>query len=347
MSILRNLPGMTATLLPGYFALIMATGIVSIACDMLDLRGLALVLLGVNWAAFVVLAGLTIARAIFYPQRLLSDLADHQRAPGFFTVAAAICVLGSQDVELLGATGIGLGLWWLGLILWGGISYAVFAVMAVRRVKPTLADGIDGIWLVAIVSTQAVVTLRGLIDTGTAPPEVIQFLVMAMFVGGGMLYIALIPLIFYRLIFAPLRHEAFRPPYWISMGAVAITTLAGSILIMRADVWPLLTPFLPFLTGVTLACWAMASWWIPLLVLLTGWRSVCARGRFGYNPAIWAMVFPLGMYAACTHAFASAMGYSFLNPVAHIAIWVALAAWGLGMLGLLRHLGRAAFAPAV
>lgn len=341
----RGLPGVTATLLPGYFALVMATGIVSIACDMLGLRGLALVLLWVNGSAFAVLWGLTIARAIIYPRRLLCDLADHQRAPGFFTVAAATCVLGSQGVELMGATKIGLGLWWLGLILWGCVTYAVFAVMAVRHEKPTLADGIDGIWLVAIVSTQAVVTLRGMIDIGSAPPEVIQFLVMAMFVGGVILYIALIPLIFYRLIFAPLRHEAFRPPYWISMGAVAITTLAGSILIMRGDVWPLLTPFLPFLTGVTLACWAMASWWIPLLVLLTGWRSLHARGRFAYNPAIWAMVFPLGMYAACTHAFARAMGYAFLDPVADVAVWVALAAWGLGMLGLLRHMARAILAP--
>ena len=54
------------------------------------------------------------------------------------------------------------------------------------------------------------------------------------------------------------------PPYWINMGAVAISTLAGSLLVAAAPQSPLLTELLPFLKGLTLLFWATATWWIPM-----------------------------------------------------------------------------------
>jgi len=178
--------------------------------------------------------------------------------------------------------------------------------------------------------------LRGVIDVASAPPEVIQFQVIAMFLIGCMLYLAIIPLIFYRLTFVPMSREDFSPPYWINMGAVAITALAGSVLILRGETWPLLGPMLPFLRGFTFFFWAVASWWIPFLFALMIWRYVWMRDRFTYEPAIWGMVFPLGMYTTSTYQFDRAMGYGFLDPVPEVLVYVALAAWLLGMAGLLR-----------
>ena len=43
-----------------------------------------------------------------------------------------------------------------------------------------------------------------------------------------MLYIWIISLIFYRYTFFTLDPERLTPPYWINMGAVAISTLAGT-----------------------------------------------------------------------------------------------------------------------
>ena len=42
-----------------------------------------------------------------------------------------------------------------------------------------------------------------------------------------MLYIWLIALIFYRIMFLPLTPADLTPPYWINMGAMAISTLGG------------------------------------------------------------------------------------------------------------------------
>ena len=329
-----------ASLFPGYFALVMATGVVSIACQFMGMRPVALVLIGVNWIAWTVLWGLTLIRALRFRALLVRDMSDHQRAPGFFTIVAGTCVLGTQNVVVIGATGVGVALWWLGLILWFAIMYTFFTAVTVRARKPTLAHGINGAWLIAAVSTQAVVVLRGVIDTGAPPPEAVQFQVIAMFLIGCMLYLAIIPLIFYRLTFVPMSREDFSPPYWINMGAVAISALAGSILILRAGTWPMLQPLLPFLRGFTFFFWAVASWWIPFLFALMIWRYVWMRDRFTYEPAVWGMVFPLAMYTTSTYQFDRAMGYGFLDPVPEVLVFVALAAWTLGILGLLRRIVR-------
>ena len=326
------------SLFPGYFALVMATGVVSIACHFMGLRPVALALIGVNWVAWPVLWVLTIVRALRFRAELMRDISDHQRAPGFFTIVAGTCVLGTQNVVVIGATGVGTVLWWLGLILWFAIMYIFFTAVTVRARKPTLKRGINGAWLIAAVSTQSVVVLRGVIDVSTPPPDAVQFQVIAMFLIGCMLYLAIIPLIFYRLTFVPMSREDFSPPYWINMGAVAITALAGSVLILRGETWPLLGPLLPFLKGFTFFFWAVASWWIPFLFLLMLWRYVWMRDRFAYEPAVWGMVFPLGMYTTSTYQFDRAMGYGFLDPIPHVLVFVALAAWILAIVGLARRI---------
>lgn len=328
------------SLFPAYFALVMATGVVSIACHFMGLRQVALALIAVNWLAWPVLWALTILRAVRFRALLMRDISDHQRAPGFFTIVAGTSVLGTQNVVVIGAVGVGTALWWFGLILWFAIMYTFFTAVTVRARKPTLKRGINGAWLIAAVSTQSVVVLRGVIDVAAPPPEAIQFQMIAMFLIGCMLYLAIIPLIFYRLTFVPMSREDFSPPYWINMGAVAITALAGSILILRADTWPLLAPLLPFLRGFTFFFWAVASWWIPFLLLLMLWRYVWMRDRFTYEPAIWGMVFPLGMYTTSTYQFDRAMGYGFLDPVPGVLVYVALVAWTLGMAGLGRRIAR-------
>ena len=74
---------------------------------------------------------------------------------------------------------------------------------------------------------------------------------LALFVG-AMLYIVVIGLIFYRWTFFSMDPDQATPPYWINMGALAITTLAGSNLLLAAPQWSLLEELTPFLKGMTL-----------------------------------------------------------------------------------------------
>lgn len=329
-------------LFPGYFALVMATGVISIACHLLGMRMIALALVAFNWIAYPALWALTLIRVVRFPMLLMLDIFNHQRAPGFFTLVAGTCVLGTQNMIVLEAKGLATALWWLGIGLWFVVMYTFFTAVTVRARKPTLAQGINGAWLIAAVATQSIVVLRAVIDTGAPPHEAVQFFVITMFMIGAMLYLAIIPLIFYRLTFSTLSHADFSPPYWINMGAVAISALAGSLLLLRGEIWLLVGPLVPFIRGLTFFFWAIATWWIPFLFALMTWRYVWKRDRFEYEPAVWGMVFPLGMYTTSTFQFDRAMGYGFLDPVPGALVFIALAAWSLAVIGLFRRLARMA-----
>jgi tellurite resistance protein TehA-like permease len=328
------------TLFPGYFALVMATAAVSIASELLGYRLIAISLVWLNWVLYISLSALTVVRLGNFPRRVIDDLSDHQRAPGFFTLVAGTCVLATQTAVVAGRTDVAQVLWWLGLGLWLLVMYAFFTAVMVRRRKPTLARGINGAWLIAAVATQSIVVSRGAVDGLSAPAPPIQFLCISMFMIGSMLYLAIIPLIFYRLTFVRLASRDFSPPYWINMGAVAITTLAGSTLIMRVGHWPVLGLVSAFLPGFTLFFWAAATWWIPLLIALMAWRYVVRKEVPAYEPAVWGMVFPLAMYTTATLQLSRATGLEFLARIPEVFIFIAIGAWLIAFAGLARHLWR-------
>jgi tellurite resistance protein TehA-like permease len=145
-------------------------------------------------------------------------------------------------------------------------------------------------------------------------------------------------LIFYRYVFFRLSPNDLAPPYWINMGAMAISTLAGSLLILNAPHAPYLVSMLPFLKGFTVLYWATGTWWIPMLLLLGIWRYIYKRFPFEYDPLYWGAVFPLGMYAACTWQMNHAMDFGFLAGMARVFFYVALAAWAITFLGMLHSI---------
>lgn len=148
---------------PAYFAIVMATGIVSLSAHMLGMKTLSSVLFGLNVAAYGTIWALNLLRIRWYGRRVLSDLMDHQRGPGFFTAVAASCILGSQFVLIARNYRVATLLWLLGICLWVLLIYTILAAFTIKENKPSLYEGITGAWLLAVVATQSVASLSALV----------------------------------------------------------------------------------------------------------------------------------------------------------------------------------------
>lgn len=333
-----------ADLSPANFAMVMATGIVSLAASMQGWLALATVLFWLNVVAWLLICLLSAARLARYPRRVAADLVDHLRGPSFFTLVAGTTVLGSQIAILRSEVRAALAFGVLGAILWVLLTYTIFTALTIKKEKPTLDQGINGAWLLAVVATQSLAVLAALLAARVGQPWklYLNFFALSMWLWGGMLYIWMMSLIFYRYTFFRLAPDDLTPPYWINMGAMAISTLAGSLLIVNAPEAPFLQSLLPFLKGFTIFYWATGTWWIPMLVVLAAWRYLYERFPLQYSPLYWGAVFPLGMYSAASHQMALALQLDFLDFVAPAFFWIALAAWLATGFGLVRQLARLA-----
>jgi tellurite resistance protein TehA-like permease len=327
---------------PNIFAMVMATGIVSLALNGAGHRIFSLVLFWLNTGLFTILLGLTVVRVARFRNNVAADLRNHAKAPGFFTLVAGPCVLGNQCVILLGSGAAGLALLIVGMTFWLALSYLMLPRLMEGTAKPKPEDGLNGAWLLVVVGTQAISVLACLLVPWLTvdSPDVVLFAALAFWLVGSMLYLWLIALIFNRILFLPLTPGDLTPPYWINMGAMAISTLAGVRLVGEAGEMPFLGELVPFLKGMTLLFWATATWWIPILLALGIWRHLIHRVPLTYEHGFWAAVFPLGMYTVCTQNLIRVFQLPFLETISTAFVWIASLAWALTFAGLTWHVTK-------
>jgi tellurite resistance protein TehA-like permease len=332
---------------PAYFAFIMATGIVSIGAHLAGFDWISTSLFWLNKFAYVlVLIGLVV-RLLVSGSALRAELTTHSTGPAFFTIVAGNCVLGIQYRLLEQAITPAILLWVFALVSWLIIVYAFFVGTITQPDKPPLETGLNGTWLLLVVSTQSLAVLGTLLASQLPyPTSVILFGTFCAFVLGFFFYLVFVTLILYRLLFIPQKAEDFTPPYWIDMGAVAITTLAGATLshTIQTTIGTGLADLLPFIHGISLLAWAVGTWWIPLIILLEVWRHVYRKVPLTYTPQYWSLVFPLGMYMVSSWRLSEALHLPFLHSIAQPFIYVALAAWAATFLAMLVSLMKPATA---
>ena len=336
----RAVEGLT----PGYFALVMATGILSVGMHLERFDILSAVLLGVCCSAFVVLLALTGWRLVAYRSAVVEDFTDPRRGFGFFTFVAGTNVLGVR-LGIAGFHEATAVLLVLAGTTWLALGYVVpWTAVLGRQERPVLATA-NGTWFIWVVASQSVAVAAATIEPVFDPVrrELAVLAIMSWSVG-VFLYGATGILVSLRLMLYEFGPEELTPPYWVSMGALAITVLAGARIVEMADA-PMVAVTRDLIAGLAVVFWAFATWLIPVLVAAGWWRHVRRRVPLRYEATLWSIIFPLGMYAVAGIYLGRADHLPVVEAVGRAELWVAFPACVLVFAIMLVHLFQTVIAP--
>jgi tellurite resistance protein TehA-like permease len=274
-------------------AVVMGTGIVSVALSIDDREVLTRVLFAVAAAALAAVAVAVVALAA----RARARLAQHACAPAALTWIAGSGVVGAR-LSLLGwqreadaLLAVAAGLWVL-----------LVPRAAWRRRGPSV-----GLTFLLAVATESVAVLCARV----ALAEGAHWLAVAAlaFCTAGLALYALV------LVRFDLHELAVgRGDHWIAGGALAISALASARCAQALGGIGL--------RDLALAVWAAAAAWLPVLVV-----AELVHRRRTFDERRWSTVFPLGMYAACSFAAGDVARVTPIVGFARVWVWVALASW--------------------
>ncbi len=327
------------TLNPGYFALVMATGIVSVGMRNHNLDIVSDLLLWIAAASYAVLLVLSGWRVVSFRAELRMDFSDPSRGFGFFTFVAGTDVLGTR-LLLQGHRDVALAFLAVGWLSWLILGYVIpWTAQLGRAERPVLAAA-NGTWFIWIVASQSVAVLAAALEPSVhSGRQGLALLAVFCWSVGVLLYAGTGIFVAARMLLYPLRPADLTPPYWVAMGATAISVLAGARIVAMADA-PMVDATRGLIAGVSVVFWVFGTWLIPALVAAGWWRHVTHRIALRYDPTMWSVVFPLGMYGVAGHYLGLADHLSVVSDIGHDETWVALGAWILTFAAMCRHLLR-------
>lgn len=329
----RPAPLNPAGLTPGYFAGVMATGIVSIGAQLRGFTLLATVLFWLAVGFYLALVALTAWRFVAHRDRMSEDFHDPARAFGFFTFIAATDVLAAGLVGV-GRSGVAAVLLGVAVLVWLVLGYVIPWTAVLGSDRRPMLDTANGTWFIWVVASQSIAVVAASLEPvyDGLRHELAILAVFAWSVG-VVLYAACAVFVALRVMLYPLEPRHLDPPYWVAMGAVAITIVAGARIVEMKDA-PMIDVTRDLVAGLSVVFWAFATWLIPVLVAAGFWRHVLHRVPLVYQPTLWSMVFPLGMYSVAGIYLGRADRLPVVEAVGTHWFWVALLAWVLVAAGM-------------
>jgi tellurite resistance protein TehA-like permease len=331
-------------LTPGYFALVMATGIVSVGLELDGHRFLSRALMVLAIVAYVLLSGLTLARMLLFARAIRDDFTEPRRAFGFFTFVAGTIVVGARLVM----SGHYQATAWLLVVsgfFWLVLGYVVpWTAVLGRSSRPVVAaaNGTGVIWVVSSQSVAvAAASIQPFVGAGRRPLAMLAVVAWSV---GIFLYASAGIIVALRMMLYELNPEDLTPPYWVSMGACAITVLAGARIVEMAEA-PMVEATRGLVAGTSVVFWAFATWLIPVLVAAGWWRHGYHRVPLTYDATLWSIVFPLGMYAVAGIYLGRADHLPVVQAIGSVELWFAFAAWALAFAAMVQHVARTVLLP--
>lgn len=326
-------------LAPGYFALVMGSGIISVGMALNGFELLSWILLAVCLASYAALVALTVWRIVVYRGAVVDDLMDSRRAFGFFTFIAGTNVLGVR-LSMEGPHLPTALLLLVAALTWLVLGYVVpwTAVLGTTE-RPVIAKA-NGTWFVWVVASQSVAVAAATLEPHyNDVRRALALVAVFSWSVGIFLYAAAGIFVAARMMQYALEPDELTPSYWVSMGACSITVLAGARIVEMADA-PMVDATRELVAGLAVVFWAFATWLIPPLVAAGWWRHHVHRVPLRYQADLWGIVFPLGMYAVAGIYLGQADHLPLVGSIGSAELWVAFAAWAGTFVAMARHIWR-------
>ncbi|MFF4986947.1 tellurite resistance/C4-dicarboxylate transporter family protein [Streptosporangium saharense] len=329
---------------PAYFAMVMATGIISVDTRTMGLNVPSAVLLWVGIAGYAVLLALSGWRLLGCRAEMARDLGDPAKAFGFFTFVAATNLLGTR-IALDGHLGIAAVFFVVGALCWLVMAYLVPWASVLRREGLRDLARANGTWFVWVVGGQSVAILAATLEhAGAGPRDALALFAVAVWSVSMWLYLLVGVVVAFRLMLFQMDPGELTPPYWVAMGANAISVVAAArIAGMRGA--PAAEVVHDFALHVGVLFWSFATWVFVALLLAGWWRHVRRGVPLRYGPGLWSLVFPLGTYAAASHGLGAATGLGLVTAFGDVEVWFGLLAWVLTFCAMAVYLTRAFTRP--
>ncbi|WP_244972563.1 tellurite resistance/C4-dicarboxylate transporter family protein [Paramicrobacterium fandaimingii] len=325
----QNLP-------PGYFALVMATGIISLGLHLEGVDVLSMVLLVIAVVAFVILLVLTLWRGIRYPRRVVDDFSAAHNGFAFFTFVAGTNVLGSRIAAGGGTVILPLVLLGVSFAAWIVLGYVIPGLVIGRHQGADILSGLNGTWFIWSVASQSIAVLAASLEPKMPEgiSDALSIIAVLSWGIGLILYGVIGCAVVIRLLTRGIPAAELGPPYWVTMGAAAITVLAGSRIVEMSDTAMVSVVRAP-VAAAAVVFWAFATWLIPALFGIGVWRHAIKKVPLRYEAALWSMVFPLGMYAVGGIYLGDADDLPIVGWIGGRFLWVALAVWAVVLVWML------------
>ncbi|MCX5092319.1 tellurite resistance/C4-dicarboxylate transporter family protein [Streptomyces sp. NBC_00365] len=298
---------------PAAGAVVMATGIVSVALRLTGYEVLSGIAFAVACAVWLGLAVSFTARLLWERERWLAEAGT----PGSLTAVAATAVLGTR-FSVAGRQTVAEALLALATVLWPWLLV---------RVTRQWRGRMPGTVFLGCVATESLAVTAATIAAAESAAWLAHAALVLFWLGLVLYGFALARFEWRQVITGAGDH-------WIVGGALSVSALAGAKLISADSASLYLWNFddRGVLRAVTVALLVLDLAWC---VVLLAAEAVWPRLRFDVRR--WSTVFPLGMTAATTLSVGTAMDVPGLRTPGQVMLWIAVAAWLVVAAGTVRY----------
>lgn len=283
---------------PGWFAVVMGTGILAIVTCNLGQYWPLLTPLGeslhwMNTVIFLLLAPMWIGRWLRFREDAVKTLMHPTQADFYPTFSIGMLVLAGQwrlfSPEYVG---VALALWWLGAMLTFVFSFAVLFFMfegdhvTLDHITPAKFIPAVGLVVIPLSGSSLLQEMSGVARDFALTVNVIGL------GSGGMMYVALLGLTVYRTYLHKPVQGMLAPTAWIHLAPIGVIPVS---LLNLLDQLPY-TAAREMTLVVMLLIWGFGVWWLIMSILLT--IAVLRVGQLPFTLSWWGFTFPLGAFVA-------------------------------------------------